>query len=101
MTPYIVASQLELGMYTTDTPEQAVAAFLRDHDLDVKVKVYVADYIGDFQKQTTIYRHPNKPPKATKPDSPKAMSTVPGPNNIKQYPQSCCQKCGDPGACDC
>ena len=68
---YIVASQLELGMYDTEEPEQAVAAFLREKDLDVTVTVYVADRIGQFSKETIIKRHPNPPP-VTKPDSPHA-----------------------------
>lgn len=71
---YIVASQLELGMYDTKEPEEAVAAFLREHDLDVAVTVYIADFIGKFSKETHIKRHPSPVP--TKPDSPKAKAAV-------------------------
>lgn len=67
---YIVASAMQLGMYDTAEPQDAVAAFLRDNDLDVVVDVYVADFIARFSKESVIKRHPNPTP--TKPDSPKA-----------------------------
>lgn len=79
---YLVVSYEKQAMYTTDTPEDAVTAFFREHPELTRVTVYVADYIGAFYKETVIKREPLKPPAITKPDGPNAMSTTPGPNNI-------------------
>ena len=71
---FIVASQLEMEMFDTPTPEEAVSAFLHLHDVDAPVTVYIADLIGKFSKETHIKRHPNPVP--TKPDSPKAKAAA-------------------------
>ena len=78
---YIVESACNVARFTTEHPEQAVAAFYRLHpgDLDEAVTVYVADYIGEFAKEVRIRRAP----RITKPDGPIALSTKAGPNNIR------------------
>lgn len=63
--------------------EQAAAAFFREHsDLPdtTVVKVFVLDYIGEFQRETRVTRL-TAPAKPTKPDGPHAFahSAVPPP----------------------
>lgn len=75
------SSTVNLGL--EGTSEEAVAVFFRDHsDLPdtTVVKVFVLDYIGDFQRETRVTRL-TSPAKPTKPDAPHALahSAVPPP----------------------
>lgn len=72
-----------LGLGADGTGEEAVTAFFREHsDLPdtTVVKVFVLDYIGDFQRETRVTRL-TSPAKPTKPDAPHALahSAVPPP----------------------
>jgi len=86
MSRFYVESATRRGTYTLrleESSEDAVAAFFREHtDLPdtTVVKVFVLDYIGDFQRETRVTRL-TSPAKPTKPDAPHALahSAVPPP----------------------
>jgi hypothetical protein len=71
-TNYLVRTSTKQDSYVTVEPEEAVAAFYREHsDLRyARVEVYVLDFIGTFEHETHIKRHP----RATTPDSPRAKA---------------------------
>lgn len=78
MPKYLVVSATQQQLYTTEEPQDAVRAFFHEyphHGLKVEVSVFVADFIGNFRRETVITRQPNPPPppKVTKPDSPNAL----------------------------
>lgn len=76
MSRFYVESAFNSTVCTVATSEEAVAVFFRDHsDLPdtTVVKVFVLDYISDFQRETRITRL-TAPAKPTKPDGPHALA---------------------------
>jgi hypothetical protein len=71
-TRYLVQTSSKSEAYSTEEPEEAVAAFYREHnDLRyARVEVYVLDFIGTFEHETRIKRNPRE----TVPDSPRAKA---------------------------